>query len=85
MLCGVSLHSDILGRVRAELARRHEEHQQFARRLGWSQSKMSRTLNEKTTLPVGDLEELLRGLGLDPRELDRWLRLKLEPPDEERG
>lgn len=44
MLCGVSLHSDLLGRIRGELARRREEHQQFARRIGWTQSKMSRTL-----------------------------------------
>lgn len=85
MLCDVSLHSDLLGRILGELARRREEHQQFARRIGWSQSKMSRTLNGKTGLPVGDLEEMLRGLGIDPREMDRWLRMRLEPPDEERG
>ncbi len=74
MLSAVPLKAELLGIVRAELGRRSWNDAEFARRAGWTQSRMSRALAGKTGLDVDDLETLLAVLGFDPQVMIRGLQ-----------
>jgi transcriptional regulator with XRE-family HTH domain len=64
MLQAVALQKDVLTLIRAELGRRSWSALDFARRVGWTQSKMSRAMNAKTSIELDDFEAMLRALGV---------------------
>lgn len=64
-----SLNSTIAAEVRAELGRQNLSQRELARRLGWTQVKVSRRLRSVSDLKTAELEQICHALGVPITDL----------------
>jgi transcriptional regulator with XRE-family HTH domain len=60
-----SLNQAIAGEIRAELGRQNVNQAQLARRLGWTQARVSRRLRDVSDFSTAELEQICAALDVE--------------------